>query len=227
MKRIVLIVFGIPFLLSSLNAQDIQNVNAFQENGKAVIVYDLLSMDPSKEFYVKIFCSNDGGKTFGTMLTKVTGDANAMVKAGQNKIAVWDVLQESSTAKGDFIFRVDAISVGPNGVLPSITERGLTAQFLDITKAGDDVSIVIAFTNKNPDPIQLICANFLVVDDHDKICRDVIGANKLIPVGSGEKKTASFIVKNVSATAKGFSQLEFSASLISVRLKNVPFVAIN
>src|SRR6267142_7181892 len=110
MKKLVSVVSGL-LLFPSLFAQDIQNVNAFQENGKAVIVYDLLSVDPSKEFYVKIFCSNDGGKTFGTMLSKVSGDVNTMVKAGQNRMAVWDVLKESSTAKGDFVFKVDAISV--------------------------------------------------------------------------------------------------------------------
>jgi len=226
MKRLVSVVSGF-LLFPSLFAQDIQNVNAFQENGKAVIVYDLLSVDASKEFYVKIFCSSDGGKSFGTMLTKVSGDDNTMVKAGRNKMAVWDVLNESSSAKGEFVFKVDAISVGPNGVLPSITDRGITVQFLDIAKSGNDVSIVVSFLNKNAEAATVICANFLIIDDNDKICRDVVGANKIIQLNQGEKKTSSFIVKNVSPTSKGFSQFEFNASAVVVRLKNLPFIGTN
>jgi hypothetical protein len=228
MKTCHLVPWLFAFVLCAAHvaiAQDVSNVRAFQENGKAVVVYDLLSTDPTKEFYVKLFCSLDGGKTFGSMLSQVTGDANTMVKAGMGKMASWDVLKESSSAKGDFVFRVDALSVGPNGVLPSVEERGVKVQFLDISRTNADVTLMLSITNKNPGNSQFLVANFLVVDDQDKICRDIVGdVGKLVVIPVNEKRIISITVKNVSPNAKAFSQFEFNTSGVGVKQKNLPIL---
>ncbi len=112
------------------------------------------------------------------------------------------------------------------GCYPVSQTEGITVQFLDIAKSGNDVSVVVSFLNKNAEATSVICANFLIIDDNDKICRDVVGANKIIQLNPGEKKTSSFTVKNVSPTSKGFSQFEFNASAVVVRLKNVPFIGL-
>jgi hypothetical protein len=208
------------------SGQDISNVRTFQENDKAVIVYDLLSTDPNREFYVKVYCSMDGGKTFGPMLTQVSGDANGIVKAGMNKMAIWDVLKESSMSKGDFVFRLDASSIGANGVLPKYDENQVTLQFIDIARTGNDVVLKALLTNRNPNLSQFIFANFLVVDDTDRICREFSGdVSKLVVVALNEKKMITFVVKNVNQAAKSFSQFDFSGSGLAVRLKNIPILS--
>jgi len=226
---LILSVLLIGSLLSAeLIGQDISNIRAFQEGNKAVIVYDLLSTDPNKEFYVKIFPSTDGGKTYGSMINAVTGDANGIVKAGMGKMAVWDVLKESSSAKGEFVFRIDASSIGANGALPTHEGNNVKIQFLDIARAGDDISIKAQITNKNPTISSLIFANFLVVDDNDRICRDFSGdINKVISIGQNQKVMVSFLVKNVDQSAKAFSQFDFSCSAFSLKLKNLAFLTSN
>jgi hypothetical protein len=214
--------------LNSVLAQDISNVRAFQEDGKAVIVYDLLSVDPAKEFYVKIFSSSDGGKTYNTLLTKATGDVNTMVKAGPNRMAVWDVMKETSLAKGDFVFRVDALSIGPNGVLPAWEDRGIAVQFLDVTKTGSDVAVVFSLNNKSSAATQFILANFTVVDDQQRFCSEITGdVGQLISIPLKTSKIMTFIVKNVSPNAKAFTQLKFNATAITVDLKNLPIIPAN
>ena len=213
---------------AELGAQDISNIRAFQEGNKAVIVYDLLSTDPNKEFYVKIFPSTDGGKTYGSMLNFVTGDANGIVKAGMGKMAVWDVMKESSSAKGEFVFRIDASSIGANGALPTHEGNNVKIQFLDVARTGNDVLIKAQLTNQNPTITTLIFANFLVVDDNDRICRDFSGdINKVVSIGLNEKKVVSFLVKNVDPSAKAFSQFDFSCSAFSLKLKNLAFLSSN
>jgi hypothetical protein len=229
MKHTLFLIVLLAIITSGAAAQKISNVQVFQEDNKAVIMYDLLSMDSNKEFYVKLYCSTDEGKTFGPALTFLSGDANSIVNPGQGRKIIWDVLKESTTAAGNFVFRVDATSVGAKGVLPSVDDnKGTTLQFLDVARAGKDVSLVMALTNKSAASVQVILANFLIVDDHDKIYREFAGdVNKPISVASGEKKTIIATIKNVNPEAKAFSQLDFNASSVIVRLKNIPIVTEN
>jgi hypothetical protein len=230
MKRTLQLLALVFTLISyQTSAQKISNIQVFQEDNKAVVMYDLLSMDDSKEFYVKLYCSTDDGKTFGPALTQVLGDANSIVKAGQGRRVVWDVLKESTTAAGNFVFRVDATSVGAKGVLPTLDDnKGMTLQFLDVARSGKDVSLVLSLSNKTGAAAQVIMANFLVVDDHDKIYREFGGdVNKTISIAAGEKKTVIALIKNVNPEAKGFSQLDFNASSVIVRLKTLPIITEN
>lgn len=208
-------------------SQGIANIRTFQEDKKAIVVYDLLSIDPSKEFYVKLFASADGGKTFGPMLSKVSGDANTIVKPGMGKTAVWDVLKEWDKAKDDFVFRVDAISIGPNGSLPTVDDKSGQIQFLDISRtANNDVVIMFTILNKNPESSQFICANFLVVDDQDRLCRDFGGdASKLVNVPLNTKKVVTVTVKNINPDVKSFTQFDFNVSSMRVRLKDLAILS--
>lgn len=221
-----LYLLGVMAVCLNARGQDISNIRTFQENDKAVIVYDLLSTNPSREFYVKLYCSTDGGKSFGPVLTQVTGDANGIVKAGLGKMAVWDVMKESSTAKGDFVFRLDAASIGVNGALPTYESSEATIQFIDVSRSGKDVVLKALFTNRNPLSTTYIFANFLVIDDSDKICREFSGdINKAISIALNEKRLISFVIRNVNPAAKSFSQFEFSGSGLAVRLKNIPILS--
>lgn len=209
---------------NSIYAQEVSNIVAFQESGKAVIKYDLLSMDVNKEFLVKIFSSMDGGKTYGGALTQISGDANKLVKSGPNRMAVWDILKEAPSAKGEFTFRIDALSVGANGALPTINEKDISVQFLDLSKTGTNGNITFVVTNKSQNPFTLILANIQVVDDQDKIVRDIAGdVGRAYAIPPGEKRTANLIMNGISPNAKGLSQLDFNAGFLSIHLKNLSF----
>ncbi len=135
--------------------------------------------------------------------------------------------KEWDKAKDDFVFRVDAISIGPNGSLPTIDNKVCQIQFLDVSRtANNDVIIMFSLENKNPEANQFICANFLVVDDQDKLCREFSGAaNQLTIVPYNQKKVLSVVVNNVNPEVKGFTQFDFNVSNTPVRLKNLQILS--
>ena len=98
-------------LLSAFTAvcsfgQTVSNVDAYQEGKNIIITYDT-----DKEGSVGgVFCSTDGGRTWGEPLRRVTGDVNKQVPAGCHRI-VWDVLSEREKLAGaNICFKVEVNS---------------------------------------------------------------------------------------------------------------------
>lgn len=86
-----------------LSAQNVTNVEFWQEGKNVKISYDL-----DKTADIKIAVSTDGGTTFSGPLTCVTGDVGNGVASGK-KVIVWDVLSEYDKLVGENIcFRVTA-----------------------------------------------------------------------------------------------------------------------
>ena len=78
--------------------QTVSNVDAYQEGKNIIITYDT-----DKDGTVgEVFCSTDGGRTWGEPLRQVTGDVNKQVSAGSHRI-VWDVLSEREKLAGESI----------------------------------------------------------------------------------------------------------------------------
>ena len=86
--------------------QMVSNVDAYQEGKNIIITYDT-----DKEGFVDlVYCSTDGGRTWGAPLKQVTGDVNKQVPAGSHRI-VWDVLSEREKLSGaNICFKVVANS---------------------------------------------------------------------------------------------------------------------
>lgn len=86
--------------------QTVSNVDAYQEGKNIIITYDT-----DKEGSVGgVFCSTDGGRTWGEPLRRVTGDVNKQVPAGCHRI-VWDVLSEREKLAGaNICFKVEVNS---------------------------------------------------------------------------------------------------------------------
>ena len=82
-------------------AQKVTNAD-FEQVGKQVrITYQL-----DKTADIQVFLSTDGGKTFGTPLRAVTGDAGKNVTAG-NKTIVWSPLEEMEKLVSDnVVFKI-------------------------------------------------------------------------------------------------------------------------
>jgi hypothetical protein len=101
------------FLLlpTTISAQNIQNVR-YDQNGKVIIItYDLSELENGKTATISLFCSQDGGKTWGEPLKKVTGAIGENIKPGKNNKITWDVLSERDKLVGDITFKLEALNV--------------------------------------------------------------------------------------------------------------------
>ncbi|MCI6578134.1 MAG: formylglycine-generating enzyme family protein [Bacteroidales bacterium] len=86
--------------------QTVSNVDAYQEGKNIIITYDT----DKAGFADFVFCSTDGGRTWGDPLRQVTGDVNKQVPAGSHRI-VWDVLSEREKFEGaNICFKVEVNS---------------------------------------------------------------------------------------------------------------------
>ena len=86
--------------------QMVSNVDAYQEGKNIIITYDTDKAGSVGDVY----CSTDGGRTWGEALRQVTGDVNKLVPAGSHRI-VWDVLSEREKLAGaNICFKVVANS---------------------------------------------------------------------------------------------------------------------
>ena len=97
--------------------QTVSNVDAYQEGKNIIITYDTDKAGSVGDVY----CSTDGGRTWGAPLKQVTGDVHKAVKAGKHRIT-WNLLAEAYDLKGNNIcFKVEekmasVITVKVNGV---------------------------------------------------------------------------------------------------------------
>ena len=86
--------------------QTVSNVDAYQEGKNIIITYDTDKAGSVGDVY----CSTDGGRTWGAPLKQVTGDVNKQVQAGSHRI-VWDVLAEREKLAGaNICFKVEVNS---------------------------------------------------------------------------------------------------------------------
>lgn len=107
--NILFITAVLQLLASVALAQRIENVRTAQEGKTIVVTYDLTGLSSDQSATVKLFYSEDGGATWGSVLQKVTGDAGSGIKAGTGKRIVWDVLAERERFVGEsMVFEVRA-----------------------------------------------------------------------------------------------------------------------
>ena len=86
--------------------QTVSNVDAYQEGKNIIITYDTDKAGSVGDVY----CSTDGGRTWGEALRQVTGDVNKQVPAGSHRI-VWNVLSEREKLAGaNICFKVEVNS---------------------------------------------------------------------------------------------------------------------
>ena len=86
--------------------QTVSNVDAYQEGKNIIITYNTDKAGSVGDVY----CSTDGGRTWGEPLKQVNGDVNKQVPAGSHRI-VWDVLSEREKLAGaNICFKVEVNS---------------------------------------------------------------------------------------------------------------------
>ena len=96
-KRVFFLLLSV-FTAVCCFGQTVSNVDAYQEGKNIIITYDTDKAGSVGDVY----CSTDGGRTWGAPLKQVTGDVNKQVPAGSHRI-VWDVLSEREKLAGENI----------------------------------------------------------------------------------------------------------------------------
>lgn len=118
--------------------QMVSNVDAYQEGKNIIITYNTDKAGSVGDVY----CSTDGGRTWGAPLKQVTGDVNKQVPAGSHRI-VWDVLSEREKLAGaNICFKVEANSgrFTVNGVsFEMVRVEGGTFRMGATSEQGSDV----------------------------------------------------------------------------------------
>jgi uncharacterized protein (TIGR02145 family) len=123
--------------IQDLHSQDITNIRFEQEGKKVNIYYDITGAKSGQKFDIKVYCSEDGGQTWGNPLKSVYGDVGKNQIAGYNKKITWDVLADREKLTGDVKFRIKAkatVAGGFEGSSDSFTDsrNGKTYKYVHI-----------------------------------------------------------------------------------------------
>lgn len=115
MKPYLLLLVNVVLCLN-LASQQIGKITAVEhDNQQIVIRYSIISNNYSDKFNVKVFCSADGGSSWGNPLTSVSGDVGPNISPGMIKEITWDVLAERNQLVGNRIkFKVVADLISSN-----------------------------------------------------------------------------------------------------------------
>lgn len=110
--------------LLPLQAQNVTNVRFEMTRNKVVIQYDLDSEDDSSHYYISVYPSVDGGKTFGPKLKEINGDLKNVAR-GEDKTIFWNFRKEYLEKDGDVILELRAsklLEIEYGGEALNITE---------------------------------------------------------------------------------------------------------
>lgn len=103
--KVLISTLSLIFFISMAYAQEVSNVQAQFNSGKAMVTYDLDETVPA--YFVELLYSDDEGMTFSEPLKRVSGDINN-VNSGSGKRILWDAEKELGYFSGDIVFRVKA-----------------------------------------------------------------------------------------------------------------------
>jgi formylglycine-generating enzyme required for sulfatase activity len=85
------------FTIAQAYTQSIVNVT-FKQQGETVrISYDLKDAQNGQTFNIELYCSTDGGRTYGNALKAVSGDVGEKIIGGYSKTIIWQPMQENIT----------------------------------------------------------------------------------------------------------------------------------
>jgi formylglycine-generating enzyme required for sulfatase activity len=92
-----LLTFFLCFTIAQAYTQSIVNVTFRQEGETVRITYDLKEAQNGQTFNIELYCSTDGGRTYGNALKAVSGDVGEKIIGGYSKTIIWQPMQENIT----------------------------------------------------------------------------------------------------------------------------------
>jgi formylglycine-generating enzyme required for sulfatase activity len=92
-----LLTFFLCFTIAQAYTQSIVNVTFRQEGETVRITYDIKNAQDGQTFNIELYCSTDGGRTYGNALKAVSGDVGEKIIGGYSKTIIWQPMQENIT----------------------------------------------------------------------------------------------------------------------------------
>ncbi len=139
LKGLYTLIFSV-FVAVCAFGQTVTDVDAYQEGQNIIITYQIDKAGSVGD----VFCSTDGGRTWGNPLKQVSGDVNKAVKAGKHRIT-WNVLAEGYDLKGSNIcFKVEEKMVN----VITIKVKGVTFEMVRV-----EGGVFTMGTDRNADPV--------------------------------------------------------------------------
>lgn len=141
------------------SAQTIKNIQASQDGDKIQIVYDLDNIEP-KDFFVRAYASNDGGKNFNIGISDATGDVNRFVKPGQQKKITWNAMNEIGEYQGVMRFKIIGLS---NTALGKSENKDFIMGVMDVKPMDKDKFVLsLSFFSKGALTTSFFDKSFLI-----------------------------------------------------------------
>ena len=133
MMKLFLVIVILFSVATFTNAQSVSNIR-FEKSGNEMVVYYDLSGEKGTAWNIEIYCSQDGGTTWGDPLRKLNGDFGNAIKPGTNKQVKWDVLDEREKLEGEISFKVTATENYVTGTYKSNVKPTYSAYYYKYKK---------------------------------------------------------------------------------------------
>jgi hypothetical protein len=209
MRRLILL-FIITTSLES-KSQIVTNLRAFDQGGKILVIYDLFNVEQSGSYLVKLWASNDGGKSY-FRLDSVKGDVDNLVKVGSNRSIL--VSQKKIFLNGSkTLFKVEA--------LPVINRYGDEEKLVQLhAPLKSDMRIKFGFilTNRTRQKQTYIIANFNATDEKGVVYK--VSKGTAYALEPSESRVVSIEIQNVEGVSM-FTKVAFNVSSTLVEFFDV------
>ncbi len=119
-------------------AQSVKNVVGIQSGDNVLVTYNLQD-NATKDYYISLHYSIDGGITYSDELRKVSGDIGESIKPGNNKQIIWSATKEIGAFAGEVVFKVEAKTKSASASLAGVSAKNKCLQ-VDINEIARDGS---------------------------------------------------------------------------------------
>ncbi len=228
-KQIRVLIF-LAFYFSSFKilSQSVSNVRAFEEDGTVMIVYDLFTTKPEKEFYVSLYASKDNGNTFKAVY-EAKGDVDKNVKTGTERTITWE---PASGHVVSLVFKVEAQAKREKEtsmalIIKNFNHSSGNLELLSVERERTTIEFIFSFiNNRKKGEDTFAAANFFLLDDKEKVHREAemeINGHEgnAFNVKSGQAQILKLRIKDIPENVISFSKVEFNLSEIAVKFADV------
>lgn len=151
MLKSVFIILVFVFFSFSIRCQTVTNMRVFEENGRALVVYDLFSAE-EKQFFIRLMSSQDNGNSY-KLINNTLGDANKFVKWGPSRAISFPL--EKDTSRTNYLFKVLAF---PEKSITDYYNNAIKVNLLSVERIGKVVNFNVRIKS-NESAKQIIIGN--------------------------------------------------------------------
>jgi len=210
--RTLILLFIITTSLES-KSQIVTNLRAFDQGGKVLVIYDLFNVEQSGSYIVKLWASNDGGKSY-FQPDSIKGDVD-LVKVGPNRSIL--VSQKKTFVNGSkTLFKVEALPQQP--VINRYGDEEKLVQLFTPLKSDMQIKFSFILTNRTRQKQTYIIANFNATDEKGVVYK--VSKGTAYALEPSESKVISTEIQNVEGVSM-FTKVAFNVSSTLVEFFDV------